>query len=88
MLEQLQEMRVQFFEMIASSGLIRLPHEGERRQGNSPPEGKGLLDDPSQQWNRFSHRSEVVKAVLCAALAPNVASVMDEGSASTDVLRW
>jgi hypothetical protein len=83
-LEQLQEMRIQFADMLAASGLLALP----RAAGTKHHQNDRFLDDPSQPWNRFSHRPEVIKAVLCAALAPNVASVVDGGSAPTDTLRW
>ena len=69
------------------NGRERGRHGGKRpggsRTGDRQQEGGGLegpvgwLDSPSASWNRFAGSPEMVKAVLCAALAPNLAAVDD-----------
>ena len=71
--------------MLAGAGL--LPSSGGGGGGGSALQHAAWLDDAMRPWNRFSRQPEMVKAALCAALAPNLAS-MDEGSALTDPPRW
>ncbi|GMI87912.1 hypothetical protein like AT1G58060 [Hibiscus trionum] len=68
-----RDMRIQFGTLLADIGFISLPtnHQiGRKRKENLD----GWFSDYSQPFNMHSHRSAVVKAILCAGLYPNVAA--------------
>ncbi|CAA7028259.1 unnamed protein product [Microthlaspi erraticum] len=82
-MRMIRDMRVQFGTLLADIGLINLPKTGEfagRRKEN--------LDvwfcDKTQPFNMYSQQPEVVKAILCAGLYPNIAA-NDKGITETAV---
>ncbi|KAL4654864.1 hypothetical protein ACB092_01G411400 [Castanea dentata] len=69
----IRDMRIQFGSLLADIGLINSPkkYQIDRRK----KENLGSwFSDASQPFNKYSHHSSVVKAILCAGLYPNVAA--------------
>ncbi|KAK5841973.1 DExH-box ATP-dependent RNA helicase DExH7, chloroplastic [Gossypium arboreum] len=72
-MSMIRDMRIQFGTLLADIGFINLPknyQSGGKRKENLD----GWFSDYSQPFNRHSHHSAVVKAILCAGLYPNVAA--------------
>ncbi|CAE5962523.1 unnamed protein product [Arabidopsis arenosa] len=77
----IRDMRVQFGTLLADIGLINLPKTGEflgRKKENLDV----WFSDPTQPFNMYSQQPEVVKAILCAGLYPNIAA-NDKGITET-----
>lgn len=75
-------MRGQFGAMLADIGFVAAP-----RGGGGERRGRDWLDDRAAPWNRYAAQPAVVKAVLFAALYPNVA-VMDGEAAPGQRPGW
>ncbi|XP_056162727.1 DExH-box ATP-dependent RNA helicase DExH7, chloroplastic-like isoform X3 [Syzygium oleosum] len=69
----IRDMRVQFGTLLADIGLISFPKNYQVMQ-RKKENLDSWLSDLSQPFNRHSHHSSVVKAILCAGLYPNVAA--------------
>ncbi|KAF5733174.1 ATP-dependent RNA helicase putative isoform 1 [Tripterygium wilfordii] len=69
----IRDMRKQFGTLLADIGLINLP-KSYQIGGKKKEDLDSILSDISQPFNRYSHHSSVVKAILCAGLYPNVAA--------------
>ncbi|XP_010414784.1 PREDICTED: DExH-box ATP-dependent RNA helicase DExH4, chloroplastic isoform X2 [Camelina sativa] len=69
-MQSISDLRIEFGTLLADIGLINLPNTGEGRR-------KENLDvwfsDKTQPFNMYSQEPEVVKAILCAGLCPNIA---------------
>ena len=95
-LDMLEDMRGQFAAMLADIGFLTSGNsDGKNNNRNSGRGGGGRgsattssssmsnwFDDPSLRCNKYAQYPAVLKAVLFAALYPNIA-VMDDGSGST-----
>lgn len=72
-MHMIRDMRVQFGTLVADSGLISLP-----KNYRDDRKGKEHLDswfsDKLQPFNMYSHQPEIVKAILCSGLYPNIAA--------------
>ncbi|GAX74754.1 hypothetical protein CEUSTIGMA_g2201.t1 [Chlamydomonas eustigma] len=72
----LDEMRSQFADMLRQAGLV--PEEASHSsESSSFSKASSWVDRASAPWNVLSRQPEMIKAVLCGALAPNLA-VMDD----------
>ncbi|KAK6157006.1 hypothetical protein DH2020_011254 [Rehmannia glutinosa] len=70
----IRDMRIQFGTLLADIGLINIPKVyqfGWRKKEKLD----NWLSDLSQPFNQYSSHSVVVKAILCAGLYPNVATI-------------
>ncbi|EOA34704.1 hypothetical protein CARUB_v10022272mg [Capsella rubella] len=69
-MQSVSDLRKEFGTLLADIGLISVPKTGEGRR-------KENLDvwfsDKTQPFNMYSQEPEVVKAILCAGLCPNIA---------------
>ncbi|GAB4817860.1 hypothetical protein N2152v2_004906 [Parachlorella kessleri] len=88
-LDMLADMRQQFASMLVDIGFVDRHGRSGDSQGGAADGGrrvsrgsthKAWFDDQATPWNRYASFPAVVKAVLFAALNPNVA-VMDEEAA-------
>ncbi|KAL1204479.1 DExH-box ATP-dependent RNA helicase DExH7 [Cardamine amara subsp. amara] len=80
-MRMIRDMRVQFGTLLADIGLINLPKTGEftgRKRENLDV----WFSDKTQPFNMYSQQPEVVKAILCAGLYPNIAA-NDKGITET-----
>lgn len=78
-LDMLRDMRAQFATMLADIGFARGSRSG-RNVGDGQATGqRHWYDDRSEPFNKHASHPAVVKAVLLAALFPNLA-VMDDSS--------
>ncbi|XP_024004322.1 DExH-box ATP-dependent RNA helicase DExH4, chloroplastic [Eutrema salsugineum] len=70
-MQTIRDMRIQFGTLLADIGLINLPKSktGERRKDNLDV----WFSDKTQPFNMYSQEPEVVKAISCAGLCPNIA---------------
>ncbi|PIN25354.1 DEAH-box RNA helicase [Handroanthus impetiginosus] len=67
----IRDMRIQFGTLLADIGLIDIPKVGWKRKERLD----NWLSDLLQPFNQYSSHSAVVKAILCAGLYPNVATI-------------
>ncbi|KAG7588375.1 Helicase superfamily 1/2 ATP-binding domain [Arabidopsis suecica] len=65
----IRDRRVEFGFLLADIGLINLPKGEGRRKENLDV----WFSDKTQPFNMYSQEPEVVKAILCAGLCPNIA---------------
>ncbi|CAE5962521.1 unnamed protein product [Arabidopsis arenosa] len=65
----IRDRRVEFGFLLADIGLINLPKGEGRRKENLDV----WFSDKTQSFNMYSQEPEVVKAILCAGLCPNIA---------------
>ncbi|KAL6964434.1 RNA helicase [Sarracenia purpurea var. burkii] len=72
----IRDMRIQFGTLLADIGLINLP-KNYQIEGKKSEKLDSWLSDVSQVFNKYSHHSSIVKAVICAGLYPNVAAAED-----------
>ncbi|KAG7649925.1 DEAD/DEAH box helicase domain [Arabidopsis thaliana x Arabidopsis arenosa] len=68
-MRMMRESRVEFGMLLADIGLINLPKGEGRRKENLDV----WFSDKTQPFNMYSQEPEVVKAILCAGLCPNIA---------------
>ncbi|CAD5315786.1 unnamed protein product [Arabidopsis thaliana] len=68
-MRMMRERRVEFGMLLADIGLINLPKGEGRRKENVDV----WFSDKTQPFNMYSQEPEVVKAILCAGLCPNIA---------------
>ncbi|XP_023643306.1 DExH-box ATP-dependent RNA helicase DExH7, chloroplastic isoform X2 [Capsella rubella] len=80
-MRMIRDMRVQFGTLLADIGLINLPKTGEF-SGRKKENLDVWFSDPSQPFNMYSQQREVIKAILCAGLYPNIAA-NDKGITET-----
>ncbi|KAL9309993.1 DExH-box ATP-dependent RNA helicase DExH7 [Arabidopsis thaliana] len=80
-MRMIRDMRVQFGTLLADIGLINLPKTGEF-SGRKKENLDVWFSDPTQPFNMYSQQPEVVKAILCAGLYPNIAA-NDKGITET-----
>ncbi|PRW58696.1 helicase domain-containing [Chlorella sorokiniana] len=76
-LDMLADMRWQYATMLADIGVVAGPGRGG---GSGGGRGCTWMDDPAAAFNRYAGHPAVVKAVLLAALYPNVAVMDDEAA--------
>ncbi|EFH64483.1 helicase domain-containing protein [Arabidopsis lyrata subsp. lyrata] len=69
MMQTIRDRRVEFGFLLADIGLINLPKGEGRRKENLDV----WFSDKTQPFNMYSQEPEVVKAILCAGLCPNIA---------------
>ncbi|KAI3445599.1 hypothetical protein Pfo_002264 [Paulownia fortunei] len=67
----IRDMRIQFGTLLADIGLINIPKVGWKKKEKLD----NWLSELSQPFNQYSSHSVVVKAILCAGLYPNVATI-------------
>uniref|UniRef100_A0A1J3CC48 RNA helicase n=1 Tax=Noccaea caerulescens TaxID=107243 RepID=A0A1J3CC48_NOCCA len=82
-MRMIRDMRVQFGTLLADIGLINLPKTGEFA-GRKKENLDVWFSDKTQPFNMYSQKPEVVKAILCAGLYPNIAA-NDKGITETAV---
>ncbi|EFJ19934.1 hypothetical protein SELMODRAFT_177444 [Selaginella moellendorffii] len=70
-LNMLREMRLQFAKLLKDIGFIS---KGDNRAADIDK----CLDEINQPFNQNAQSASVIKAVLCAGLYPNVATMMEE----------
>ncbi|XP_010414781.1 PREDICTED: DExH-box ATP-dependent RNA helicase DExH7, chloroplastic-like [Camelina sativa] len=80
-MRMIRDMRVQFGTLLADIGLINLPKIGEF-SGRKKENLDVWFSDPTQPFNMYSQQPEVIKAILCAGLYPNIAA-SDKGITET-----
>ncbi|KAI4375529.1 hypothetical protein MLD38_013387 [Melastoma candidum] len=68
----LRDMRIQFGTLLADIGFLSLP--SNHKTGLKKDKVDSWLSDPSKSFNLNSGHSQIVKAILCAGLYPNVAA--------------
>ncbi|CAH2047176.1 unnamed protein product, partial [Thlaspi arvense] len=74
-MQMISDVRIQLGTLLADIGLINLPKSNEyagRRNENLDV----WFSDKTQPFNMYSQEPEVVKAILCAGLCPNIAEGM------------
>ncbi|KFK40917.1 hypothetical protein AALP_AA2G060100 [Arabis alpina] len=72
-MRMIRDMRVQFGTLLADIGLINLPKTGEFA-GRKKENLDVWFSDQTQPFNMYSQQPQVVKAILCAGLYPNIAA--------------
>ncbi|KAG2302509.1 hypothetical protein Bca52824_031160 [Brassica carinata] len=72
-MRMIRDMRVQYGTLLADIGLINLPKTGEFA-GRKKENLDVWFSDQTQPFNMYSQQPEVVKAILCAGLYPNIAA--------------
>ncbi|XP_024015493.1 DExH-box ATP-dependent RNA helicase DExH7, chloroplastic isoform X2 [Eutrema salsugineum] len=72
-MRMIRDMRVQFGTLLADIGLINIPKTGEF-SGRKKENLDVWFSDQTQPFNMYSQQPEVVKAILCAGLYPNIAA--------------
>ncbi|CAN8244837.1 unnamed protein product [Cochlearia groenlandica] len=72
-MRMIRDMRVQFGTLLADIGLINLPKTGEFA-GRKKENLDVWFSDQTQPFNMYSQQPEVIKAILCAGLYPNIAA--------------
>ncbi|WZZ86810.1 hypothetical protein YC2023_115389 [Brassica napus] len=82
-MRMIRDMRVQYGTLLADIGLINLPKTGEFA-GRKKKNLDVWFSDQTQPFNMYSQQPEVVKAILCAGLYPNIAA-NDKGITETAV---
>ncbi|RID44875.1 hypothetical protein BRARA_I01640 [Brassica rapa] len=82
-MRMIRDMRVQYGTLLADIGLINLPKTGEFA-GRKKENLDVWFADQTQPFNMYSQQPEVVKAILCAGLYPNIAA-NDKGITETAV---
>ncbi|XP_018457664.2 LOW QUALITY PROTEIN: DExH-box ATP-dependent RNA helicase DExH7, chloroplastic [Raphanus sativus] len=82
-MRMIRDMRVQYGTLLADIGLINLPKTGEFA-GRKKENLDIWFSDQTQPFNMYSQQPEVVKAILCAGLYPNIAA-NDKGITETAV---
>ncbi|KAK4438352.1 DExH-box ATP-dependent RNA helicase DExH7, chloroplastic [Sesamum alatum] len=70
----IRDMRIQFGTLLADIGLINIP-KNYQIGWKKKEKLDNFLSDLSQPFNQYSSHSVVVKAILCAGLYPNVATI-------------
>ncbi|VVA94126.1 unnamed protein product [Arabis nemorensis] len=72
-MRMIRDMRVQFGTLLADIGLINLPKTGEFA-GRKKENLDVWFSDQTQPFNMYSQQPQVVKAILCVGLYPNIAA--------------
>ncbi|XP_057764372.1 DExH-box ATP-dependent RNA helicase DExH7, chloroplastic-like isoform X1 [Salvia miltiorrhiza] len=67
----IRDMRIQFGTLLDDIGLINIPQVGRKKKEKL----ENWLSDLSQPFNQYSNQLTLVRAVLCAGLYPNVATI-------------
>jgi hypothetical protein len=74
----IEEMRAQFKQLLVSIGFLKASKgKGKGRRGGRKGRGKGKGDEANdkESMNDYGHVLQMVKAVICAGLYPNVLMV-------------
>ncbi|KAL8528983.1 hypothetical protein ACS0TY_006448 [Phlomoides rotata] len=80
-LHMIRDMRIQFGILLGDIGLINIPKVGWKKKEKL----ENWLSDSSHPFNQYSHHLVVVKAILCAGLYPNVATIERDNSGNHPV---